>query len=375
LIFRVPFLALALAFAPNALLASSATITVSRDASRASPSNTVNFSLHNVSNHDIYVVGYNSVLAKPEGRTTGNWLTITDSFGHEVNYVGRYVVNGPLDESSFLAVAPGKALEASVDLAREYDLPPAGLVNVSTTMAIFERMPTLLPDGNYEGPAAELVESNELTFPVIGGFVRDVGLSSVLQCTPDQLSDTKKAIAAAQVASNEAVNFLGSLYFHDPIDPANPVPPRIHMRPHRRYTNWFGVWDDGAPQDPDPAAPYTDNTRVDQTVTAVYARLMFGARTTCDECKGYNPLTRAWAEGTLIHLCPSNFGDPISGGITSQAGTIAHEVSHQNDQIAQGTVDLPGVHNRNDAHQLERPKAVRSAANYEYFITDTPLGR
>lgn len=68
---------------------------------------------------------------------------------------------------------------------------------------------------------------------------------------------------------------------------------------------------------------------VDQVVAATYARLLGGARAVCDSCPGYDPSSRAWNEGDLIHLCPVNFLDPVNGGVTSQAGTIAHEVSHR----------------------------------------------
>jgi hypothetical protein len=61
--------------------------------------------------------------------------------------------------------------------------------------------------------------------------------------------------------------------------------------------------------------------------------------------------------------------------VTSQAGTIAHEVSHRPDGYAIPTLDFPGVKNRATAHALDRTSAVRSGANYEYFIMDVPLGR
>lgn len=367
--------ALSLAWLSPGASASSATITISRDATTASSANRVDILLQNESDHDIYLIGYLSALTKPEGRTTGNWLRITDSFGREVPYVGRYVRNGAFSPSAFMKVPVGGRIEGSVDLAREYDLPPAGEITVSTTISVHDRVARILPSGENESIPSEVITSNELTFPVIGGYMRDGGVASTLKCAPAQLDMTRRAISAAMSASNEAVNFVGSLYYSDPIDPANPVFPRFHMRPHFRYTNWFGTWDDSAPQEPDPGASDTDNTRVDQTLAAIYVRLMSGARTVCDECKGYDPSARAWAEGSLIHLCPVNFSDPITGGITSQAGTIVHEVSHRNDSYAEGTVDIEGVRSRDHAHRLSRPQAVRSAANYEYFITDTPLGR
>jgi hypothetical protein len=61
----------------------------------------------------------------------------------------------------------------------------------------------------------------------------------------------------------------------------------------------------------------------------------------------------------------------VAGGITSQAGTIVHEVTHQ----ADGTADLDGVTDRASAHKLSRYNAARSGANYEYFIMNVPLGK
>lgn len=367
----------AMALATADAFAAKAIVHLSHDASRASPENIVDITVKNTSDHDLYVLGYHSILEKPEGRTTSNWLTIHDSFGRKVPYVGRYVKDGAFPASAFLRIEPGASIDGSVSLSREYDLPPAGEVRVSTSVSVFDRVPAMISTSENEPVDSESITSNELTFPIVGGYVRPATVASTLQCTAGQLSDTRSAITAAQVASQEAVNFLGSLYYVDHIDPENPdpQPPRIHMKPHRRYTNWFGTWDEWAPQPPDMGWEFTDNSLVDQVTTAVYARLLFGATAVCDECKGYSPSSRAWAEGALIHLCPVNFTDPITGGTTSQSGTIIHEVSHRNDSYAEGTVDYNGVRDRNSARSLPRHQAVRSAANYEYFITGTQLGR
>lgn len=73
-------------------------------------------------------------------------------------------------------------------------------------------------------------------------------------------------------------------------------------------------------------------------------------------------------------LCPAHFLDPVSGGLSSQAGTLIHEASHINDDRARSTVDKPGVINRATAHALARPDAVDSGANYEYYIMNVPRG-
>lgn len=345
------------------------------DGHDSSAPNTVVMTLSNGSAHDIFLYGYESAFAKPEGRTTSHWFTIDDAFGHPVPYKGRYVVSGAPSPSQFTRIAVGASISASVDLSTEYTLPPAGPITVSTRVAVYQRIPAILSSGESETTPSEMIESNTVAFGVVNAPSRSGSASSIVTCTPLQEDQTKQAIAAAGPIANEAADFLGSLYYSDPYDPANPVLPRVHMKPHRRYQNWFGVWDDDAPQHPDPEAMKTDNIRVDTTVVATYVRLLSGARTVCDRCVGYDPSSRAWAEGTLIHLCPVNFSDPITGGISSQAGTIAHETSHQSDDLAPGTVDVPGVRNRAEAHALPRSTAVTSGANYEYFITDTPLGR
>jgi len=347
---------------------------VSYDGANPSAPNTVSVSLSNPSDRDVFVYTYQTAFAKPDGRTTGNWFAVEDAFGNEVPYKGRFVVSGTPTPSEYTRIRPGSSVTATIDLSREYELPNAGEVHVSTQVALYEKIPPTLASGEVENIPYELITSNSISFFVAPSTNRPLETSSVITCTPNQEDDTRRAISAAQSATEEAAHFLSSLYYADPIDPVNPVPPRVHMTPHSRYQNWFGVWDETAPQLP-PESLTTDNSRVDQTIVATYARLLGGATTACDQCNGYDPTTRAWAEGRLIHLCPANFSDPVTGGITSQAGTIAHEVSHQNDEIARGTVDLRGVTNRASAHALPRSAAVTPAANYEYFITNTPLGR
>lgn len=119
----------------------------------------------------------------------------------------------------------------------------------------------------------------------------------------------------------------------------------------------------------------TDNARVDQVVAAVAERMSVGFPTVCDRCPGSHPEARAWTEDNgVVHLCPRNFSDPISGGITSQAGTLVHEASHLGDARARPTIDQPGVVNRATSHALDRHRAADSGANYEYYVVNVPLG-
>lgn len=281
------------------------------------------------------------------------------------------------DAASYTRISPGETITADVDLDTEYVLPEQGTVTVSSSIAIMDRMPELDSFGEPETVPQEIVESETIEFSVRAGSSagKVPAVNAVIQCNVEQSASTQKAITGAQAASYEAVNFLSSLYYMDPFDPEDPVVPRVHMKPHIRYQYWFHEFDDLAPQPPDPGAMDTDNAMVDQVVFATYTRLIPGARTVCDSCPGYHPGARAWNEGDVIHLCPANFLDPVLGGVTSQAGTIAHEVSHRPDGEAVPTRDFPGVENRATAHALDRYRAVRSGANYEYFIMNVPLGK
>jgi len=49
---------------------------------------------------DAFFYTYTSAFALPEGRTTGSWFTLSDAFGNEVPYRGRWVLTdtAPLPE-------------------------------------------------------------------------------------------------------------------------------------------------------------------------------------------------------------------------------------------------------------------------------------
>lgn len=325
---------------------------------------------------DAYFLSYHTVFAQPEGRTTGRWVIVEDASGREVPYVGRSVLIRSPGPSSYTRIPPGGTVSADVDLALEYALPETGEVTARVSVDILDRIPALDANRESEEVPHEIVESAAVALPVMPRFGRPAApVTSIIQCSAEQLASTQAAVVAAQKASHEAADFLSSLYYTDPIDPENPSIPRVHMKPHLRYQYWFGTWDDSAPQLPDPEALHTDNAMVDQVMVATYARLLSGVRSVCDACVGYDPSSRAWNEGDLVHLCPVNFLDAVAGGINSQAGTIAHEVTHRVDTYASPTADFPGVKNRATAHALNRHSAVRSGANYEYFIMNVPLGR
>jgi len=163
-IYRAAFTAAIWFVVPAGYAGSGVSLSLSHDGRDASAANSVALSLSNGTDHDIFVYGYNSVFAQPDGRTTSNWLSVTDAFGHEVPYKGRYVVMGPPPPSLFIRIRSGEHLDAKVDLSREYDLPPAGSVTVKTSVAIYERVPVILPSGESESIPHESIESKAATF-------------------------------------------------------------------------------------------------------------------------------------------------------------------------------------------------------------------
>src|ERR1700754_3631411 len=99
--------------------------------------NTIAMTLSNGTDHDVFLLGYNSAIAKPDGRMTSAWFDIKDAFGRPVTYKGRYVVSGAPPPSAFTRISPGTSLGGTVDLALEYELPPAGSISVATGVALY----------------------------------------------------------------------------------------------------------------------------------------------------------------------------------------------------------------------------------------------
>jgi hypothetical protein len=89
----------------------------------------------------------------------------------------------------------------------------------------------------------------------------------------------------------------------------------------------------------------------------------------CDPAK-YPKEVRAWAESDspyTMNICDSFWDDPENGPVTSQVGTLIHELTHFNDDQAPAAVDY--AYGPHAVHQLtisNRSQAVRNADNYEY---------
>jgi len=166
-IYRAAFVAAIWFFAVSTYANGRVSLALAHDGSDPSAPNTVVVTLSNATDHDVFIYGYESVFAKPEGRTTSNWLRIRDAFDKDVPYKGRYVVSGAPPPSQFTRIRPGEHLDTKVDLSREYQLPPAGPITVKTSVAVYERIPAVLPNGESETVPYESIKSNAATFVVV----------------------------------------------------------------------------------------------------------------------------------------------------------------------------------------------------------------
>jgi hypothetical protein len=169
-IFRVACAAVTWFVAASTYASGGVSLVLAHDGNDFSAANKVTITLSNGTEHDLFLYGYESAFAQPDGRTTSNWFTIKDAFDHDVPYKGRYVVSGAPPPSEFTWIRPGEHLDAEVDLSREYELPPAGSISVKTNVAVYERIPGILPTGESETVPYKSIESNTATFFIGGEF-------------------------------------------------------------------------------------------------------------------------------------------------------------------------------------------------------------
>jgi hypothetical protein len=336
----------------------------------------VTVTIANQSKSPVWILPAQTPLHLDEGRGTGRWFEFLADEKGSPKFVGRQMLLREPPASSYLKLEPGASRQAMVDLSVDYAFPTDGTYAVRTSIGSYGHIPTTKADDTGD---VVLTSSEPVEVRVSTAYLSPLApfADSVVPCTDEQQTQIGQAYfkATNQVGLQEML--LGLAYYYDPVDPAFPDKPRRkHMRRDSKYVYWLGEWDDDAPQPPEDGADDTDNAKVDATLHAMHVRFQDRFPIVCDLCPASDPATRGWTDGAgAVHLCPENFRDPIVGGISSQTGTLIHEASHIVDDKGPATVDLPNVTSRAQAHSLERPKAVISALNYEFWIMNVPLGR
>lgn len=333
--------------------------------------------VHVVNDGDVplWILPSQTAFDLDQGHMSGRWFEFDPAQGAVPFFEGRQLLIRDPSPSSYVRLDPRESRSVGVDLSADYHFPTDATYNVRTTIASYTSIP--LPGSDDVG-GLSLSTSDFFPISVSAAYVTPFSplADNVVPCTDEQVTQIGQARYKATNASGVKEMLLDLSYYYDPIDPSDPDKPRRkHMKRDAKYVYWLGEWDDDAPQPPEPDADATDNAKVDATVHATVTRFRQGFNIVCDLCPRNDPATRAWTDGTgTVHLCPENFRDPVIGGISSQTATLIHEATHIVDQHGPATVDIPGVTSRATAHALDRPKAVISGANYEYFIANTPLG-
>lgn len=334
----------------------------------------VTVTVTNVSDEPAWFNRIQSPFELVDGHAAGRWFQFEGAADDVPTFTGRQLLLRGLYPEAYERLEPGASRSTSLDLSVDYRFPKDGTYHVSTGVASFE----WIPSGDWDAGGIQWPRSGTVPLRVSMAFVGSVApmADSVIPCTEEQEAQTDRAYMKALDMTTSTEMLLKLAYYYDPFDPKDPDKPlRKHMRRDSKYVYWLGEWDDDAPQPPDDGHEGTDNVKVDATVHATLLRLKSDFKVVCDLCPRSDPATRGWADGQgIVHLCPANFHDPIIGGVSSQTATLIHEASHIVDSYGPSTVDLEGVTNRTAAHALPRSAAVTSAANYEYFIANTPLG-
>ncbi|HEY4291889.1 M35 family metallo-endopeptidase [Luteibacter sp.] len=356
-----------------------AKLSLSTDPKAPSPA-TIVVTLTNTGDAPVNVFRWWTPFAAPDGRLPQPVFDLTDDSGKPVRYMGRRVNTGPVRLAHFIQVAPGETLEREVDLTREYDFTRAGWYTVSFDLHLEtsldpERAP-LDELGRFVPNAQGVVSTNRIQFLLrspIPWARRASDEVASLTCDVEQSVDIESARIGARADATRAERFLNTMIYVYEFTGDDFV---LTFKPHPRYSRWFGTHDPAEPMPEDPGWGTGNNAQVKRTIETAALRLVNGVISpTCGCSPGYED-TYAWAEDHTpynIHFC-KKFFDAEAEGWDSRRSAVYHEMTHFYDHLLDGRSDYPFITNQESAKNLattNRSHAVRSALNFEYFVTDT----
>ncbi|NID14930.1 M35 family metallo-endopeptidase [Luteibacter yeojuensis] len=382
--FTLPMIAFILmtAFELQAAMAAGrieAKLALSTDPRAPSPA-TIVVTLTNTGDAPVNVFRWWTPFAAPDGRLPQPVFDLTDDTGKPVRYMGRRVNTGAVRLAHFIQVAPGETLEREVDLTKEYDFIRAGWYDIRFDLHLETSLdPKRAPLDELERfvPNAQgIVSTNRVRFLLrnpIPWIRRAPDEVASLTCDVEQSVDIESARIGARADATRAERFLNTMIYVYEFTGDDFV---LTFRPHPRYSRWFGTHDPSEPMPEDPGWGAGDNAQVKRTIETAALRLVNGVISpTCGCSPGYED-TMAWAEDHTpynIHFC-KKFFDAYSDGRDSRRSAVYHEMTHFFDHRLDGRSDYSFVTNQESAKNLattNRSHAVRSALNYEYFVTDT----
>lgn len=356
-----------------------AKLSLSTDPNAPSPA-TIVVAVTNVGDAPVSIFRWWTPFAAPDGRLPQPLFNLTDEAGEPVRYMGRRVNAGSPRLAHFMQVAPGETLQAEVDLTKEYDFVTAGWYDISFDLYLDISLdPKRAPLGELEQfvpNAQSVVSTNRVHFLLrdpIPWVRRDSTEVASLTCDVEQSLDVESARIGAKADATRAERFLNTLIYVYEFTGDDFV---LTFKPHPRYARWFGVHDPNEPMPEDPGWGSGDNAQVKRTIESTATRLVDGVISpTCGCTAGYEN-TLAWVEDHTpynVHFC-KKFFEANAEGWDSRRSTVYHEMTHFYDRLLDGRADYPFITTPEAAKNLaatNRSKAVRSALNFEYFITDT----
>lgn len=343
---------------------------------RTTSNATVVLTISNVGDEPVAIYKWATPFVDTDGRLPNSVFNVADEKGKPARYIGRRVYSGSVRLSQFIHVSPGETLRREIDLSREYDLSNPGWYDVSFDLHL-EAMPDLVlaPEedlSRFKPNAQSIVTTNHVALlvrdPLPAARAPSPAEELTTNCEDGSFLDIIMAEKSAQVAASSGVRFFNStLYVRDPSG-------NLTFKPHPMYTRWFGEHDPDEPMRDEPGWGEGDNALAWRMIQAAEGRLIQRINPTCGCGAGYDD-TFAWVEDHTpynIHFCQKFFDAPLDGWDSRQS-TMYHEMTHFWTKQIDGTSDyliIPTIGAAENLAKSRRHDAVRSAANFEYFISE-----
>lgn len=340
---------------------------------------TVVLRVKNVGDAPVLIYRWNTPFVET-GRLPGPVFDVSDESGRPMRYLGRRVHVGPAQLVHYVSLGAGEMLEKEVDLGKEYEFDKAGWYTVNFSLYLnIEPDKISSPIEDLEGyvpNVQEIVATNSVTLLVREPIDHASMVGEEAQantCDVEQSVDIESARIGAKADATRAERFLNTRLYVYEFTGSDFV---LNFHPHPRYTRWFGEHNPQEPMPEDPGWGNGNNAQVKRTIEATALRLVNGVISPTCGCSGGYEDTLAWVEDHTpysVHFC-KKFFEIDDAGWDSKRSTVYHEMTHFYDSMLDGRADQPGVMGQESAKALaitNRSGAVRSAANFEYFVTDT----
>lgn len=344
--------ALLLAGVGSAMAANPLSVELRAAASKASPGESVLWSLTNQSDEAVYVLRWETPL---DGMSRSIFEVSRN--GRPVRYMDKVVHWGHPDADDFVKIAPGQTISAEVNLAASYEMVDAGSYSVSFEGQLTYMMAANEKSGHVEDLGAATLDADSVELYSLG---RSPSYYQGLGALERMSGDFTKAAGFANCSSSRKSQF-GSAHNNARSYASNSLSYLNAGTRGSRYTTWFGSY---------------SSSRYN-TVKSHYNLInsALNSSTITYDCYCTPSAASAYAyvypnQPYIIHLCNAFWSAPATG-TDSKAGTIIHEMSHFT--VNGGTDDH--AYGQTSAKNLARTNPTRAtdnADNHEYFSENTP---